>query len=60
MSVINVTIHRDAATGLLITSSADLPGLTIAGRTMEEIESELVPVAEALLDARLSRGSDGN
>lgn len=52
MQEIQVTVHQHRSTGLLVALSKDLPGLSIAGHTIDEIESELEPVVRALLEAR--------
>lgn len=52
MQEFTVSIRQHRRTGLLVATSSDLPGLSIAGNTIEEIEVELEPVIRALLEAQ--------
>lgn len=51
MEEINVSVLHHRTSGLLVAISKDLPGLSIAGRTIEEIEKQLEPTVRALLEA---------
>lgn len=51
MQEITIIVRQHRKTGLLVASSPDLPGLSIAAHTIEELETELPPVVRALLEA---------
>lgn len=55
MQEIRVRVLQHRSTGLLVAISDDLPGLSIAAKTIEEIESELAPVVRGLLEAQGER-----
>jgi len=48
---IHVDVVQHRSTGLLMAVSRDLPGLHVAGNSMDEIEEELPPVIKALVEA---------
>ncbi len=54
-STIYVDVVQHRTTGLLMAVSRDLPGLHVAGNTMDEIEEELPLVIKALVEATEKR-----
>ncbi len=55
MSTIKVDIHTHVATGLLIATSEDLKGLYAHGRTVDDLERNIMRAIKDILEAQSGR-----